>query len=86
MPNPENRTDPALDTAVATYAIDEPTRGQVRASNELRYLYHSSRVFVASWLRNDFANLKQRLTGYPEVIRPNEEPEPRERGAEGGVF
>jgi hypothetical protein len=36
VPNPNNRVDPNIETAVIQYAIDEPEHGQVRVSNELR--------------------------------------------------
>ena len=36
VPNPKNRVDLNIETAVIQYAIDEPAHGQVRVSNELR--------------------------------------------------
>src|SRR6187549_3358883 len=35
-PNIPNRTDPAIEAAIVAYAIEAPTQGQVRVSNELR--------------------------------------------------
>jgi hypothetical protein len=35
-PNPKNRVEPKVEAAVTQYAIDFPTHGQVRVSNELR--------------------------------------------------
>ena len=35
-PNPKNRVEPRIETAVTQYAIDFPAHGQVRVSNELR--------------------------------------------------
>ena len=36
IPNPKNRVDPLIESAVVAYAIDQPAHGQVRVSNELR--------------------------------------------------
>ncbi len=35
-PNPKNRVEPKVESAVTQYAIDFPAHGQVRVSNELR--------------------------------------------------
>lgn len=62
-PNLENRVDAAIEQRVLTYALDFPTHGQLRTSNELR----KEGVFVSPsgvrsiWLRNNLANKKQRL-------------------------
>ena len=63
VPNPKNRVDPVVESAVLAYAIEQPAHGQVRVSNELR----KTGVFVSPsgvrsiWLRHDLANFKQRL-------------------------
>ena len=62
-PNPKNRVEPKIESAVTQYAIDFPAHGQVRVSNELR----KQGVFVSPsgvrsiWLRHDLANFKARL-------------------------
>ena len=63
IPNHKNRVDPAVESVVVAYAIEEPAHGQVRVSNELR----KRSVFVSPggvrsiWFRYNLANLKQRL-------------------------
>lgn len=63
IPNPKNRVEAHVESAVVAYATDEPAHGQVRVSNELR----KKGVFVSPsgvrsvWLRHDLANFKQRL-------------------------
>jgi len=62
-PNLENRVDEVVEQRVTSYAIDFPTHGQLRTSNELR----KDGVFVSPsgvrsvWLRHNLANKKQRL-------------------------
>ena len=62
--NPQTGRMPGTEAAVATFAIDFPAHGQVRASNELR----KQGVFVSPsgvrsvWLRHNLASMKQRLT------------------------
>lgn len=62
-PNHKNRVDPAVETAVVDYAIEEPAHGQVRVSNELRKqgIFVSPSGVRSIWLRHDLANFKQRL-------------------------
>lgn len=63
-PNLENRVDEVVEQRVVAYAIEFPTHGQLRTSNELR----KDGVFVSAsgvrsvWLRHNLANKKQRLT------------------------
>ena len=63
VPNPKNRVDPAVESAVVDYAIEQPAHGQVRVSNELRKrgVFVSPSGVRSIWLRNDLANFKQRL-------------------------
>jgi transposase InsO family protein len=63
VPNPKNRVDTAVESAVVAYAIEEPAHGQVRVSNELRKrgIFVSPSGVRSIWLRNDLANFKQRL-------------------------
>ena len=63
VPNPKNRVDLNIETAVIQYAIAEPAHGQVRVSNELRRkgIFVSASGGRSVWLRNDLANFKLRL-------------------------
>lgn len=62
-PNLANRVDEAVEQRVLAYALEFPTHGQLRTSNELR----KAGVFVSPsgvrsiWLRHQLANQKQRL-------------------------
>lgn len=63
-PNLENRVDEAVEKRVIAYAIEFPTHGQLRTSNELR---KEGTVISASgvrsvWVRNQLGNKKQRLS------------------------
>jgi transposase InsO family protein len=62
-PNLENRVDEAVEKRVVSYAIDFPTHGQLRTSNELRKegVIVSASGVRSVWLRHDLANKKQRL-------------------------
>lgn len=62
-PNLENRVEEAVEKRVITYAIDFPTHGQLRTSNELRKegICISASGVRSVWLRNNMANKKQRL-------------------------
>ena len=59
----KNRVQPEIEAAVVAMAIEQPTWGQVRASNELKKQGLSISPFgVRSvWLRHDLANIKKRL-------------------------
>lgn len=63
VPNIKNRVDPAVESAVVEYAVEEPAHGQVRVSNELRKkgIFVSASGVRSIWLRHDLANFKQRL-------------------------
>lgn len=62
-PNLKNRVDEAIEKAVLDFAVEQPTFGQLRVSNDLR----KAGVFVSPsgvrsiWIRHDLANKKQRL-------------------------
>jgi len=60
----KNRVAPEIEAAVVALAIEQPTWGQVRVSNELKKRGLSISPFgVRSvWLRHDLANTKKRLT------------------------
>lgn len=63
-PNLENRVEAAVEQRVLTYAIEFPTYGQLRTSNELRKegVFISPSGVRSVWLRNQLGNKKQRLT------------------------
>lgn len=62
-PNLENRVDEVIERQVIAYAINFPTHGQLRTSNELRKegVIVSPSGVRSIWLRNNLANKKQRL-------------------------
>ncbi len=59
--------------AVLKYAIDFPTHGQVRTSNELRKLgvFISPSGVRSIWLRNDLENFKKRLIALEKQVAEN---------------
>lgn len=62
-PNLENRVDGAVERRVISYAIEFPTHGQLRTSNELRKegTFISASGVRSVWVRNGLGNRKQRL-------------------------
>ena len=62
-PNPKNRVAAEIEAAVVELAIDQPTWGQVRVSNELRRrgLVVSPFGVRGVWQRHDLENMKKRL-------------------------
>jgi transposase InsO family protein len=62
-PNLRNRVEPAIEEAVAAFALEQPAFGQVRVSNELRQrgIFVSPSGVRSIWLRRDLASFKQRL-------------------------
>ena len=69
-PNLKNRVDPAVETAVIEYAVEEPAHGQVRVSNELRKrgVFVSPSGVRSIWLRHNLANFKLRLKALEEKV------------------
>ena len=69
-PNVKNRVDDIVEQAVLSHAIQEPSHGQVRTSNELR----KTGVFVSPsgvrsiWLRHGLANFRERLRALEKHI------------------
>ena len=59
----KNRVEPAIENAVVEPAIEQPTWGQARVSNELRQRGLSISPFEVRsvWQRHDLENLKKRL-------------------------
>ena len=70
QPNLKNRVDESIELAVLSYAIDFPTHGQLRTSNELRKkgVCVSPSGVRSIWLRNDFGNKKQRLRALEKKV------------------
>ena len=62
-PNPKNRVADEIEEAVVELAIEQPTWGQTRVSNELRKrgLSISSFGVRGVWQRHDLQNMKKRL-------------------------
>ncbi|MCG8595428.1 MAG: IS481 family transposase [Kiloniellales bacterium] len=62
-PNPKNRVAPEIEAAVVELAVEQPTWGQVRVSNELRKhgLMISPFGVRGVWQRHDLENTKKRL-------------------------
>lgn len=62
-PNLKNRVDPVIETAVLKHALDEPSHGQTRTSNELRKIgvFVSPTGVRSIWLRHGLACFKDRL-------------------------
>ena len=62
-PKPKNRVAPEIEAAVVELAVEQPTWGQVRVSNELRKsgLMISPFGVRGVWQRHDLENTKKRL-------------------------
>ncbi len=62
-PNIKNRVDPAVESIVLDYALEEPAHGQSRTSNELRKrgTFVSPSGVRSIWLRHGLACFKDRL-------------------------
>jgi transposase InsO family protein len=63
VPNVKNRVDEQTEARVMSYAIEFPTQGQLRASNELRKegIFVSPSGVRSIWLRNEIGSKRQRL-------------------------
>ena len=62
-PNLRNRVEEATEVVVAQFALEQPTFGQVRVSNELRKrgVFVSPSGVRSVWLRRDLESFKKRL-------------------------
>jgi transposase len=69
-PNVKNRVDEAIEQAVLDHALDEPSHGQARTSNELRKkgIFVSPSGVRSIWLRHDLANFKNRLKALEDKV------------------
>lgn len=69
-PNLRNRIEPAIEEAVAAFALEQPAFGQVGVSNELRQrgIFVSPSGVRCIGLRRDLASFKQRLTALERHI------------------
>lgn len=69
-PNLQNRVEEVVEGRVLSYAIDFPTHGQLRTSNELRKegVFISPSGVRSVWVRNQLGNKKQRLTALEEKM------------------
>ena len=63
QPNIKNRIDPAIESVVLAYALEQPAHGQARTSNELRKrgTFVSASGVRSIWLRHKLACFKDRL-------------------------
>jgi hypothetical protein len=62
-PNPKNRVEPKVETAVTQYEIDFPAHDQVRVSNELckQGVFVSPCGGCSVWLHHGLVDSKSRL-------------------------
>ena len=63
VPNVKNRVEPAVESSVKAYALEQPAHGQHRASNELRKrgIFISGSGVRSVWLRHNLESFKKRL-------------------------
>ena len=59
----KNRVDPAIETAVVNFAVEQPAYGQLRVSNELKKqgIFVSPGGVRSIWQRHDLETFKKRL-------------------------
>ena len=69
-PNLKNRIDPAIESIVVDYALEQPAHGQTRTSNELRKLgtFVSPSGVRSIWLRHGLACFKHRLKALSDKV------------------
>lgn len=69
-PNPKNRVEPAIESAVLKFALDFPAHGQVRVSNELRKqgTFVSPSGVRSIWLRHTLQSRKLRIKALEKKI------------------
>lgn len=69
-PNTKNRVDEATEKAVMAYAIEQPSHGQHRVSNELRKrgIFVSGSGVRSIWVRHNLENFKKRLKALEDKV------------------
>lgn len=69
-PNLKNRIDPAIEKDVLGHAVEQPTHGQHRTSNELRKtgIFVSGSGVRSIWLRHGVESFKKRLQVLEEKV------------------
>ena len=72
-PNLKNRVDEAVETEVMSYALEFPSHGQHRTSNELRKkgIFVSGSGVRSIWLRHKLANFRDRLKNLEANVAKN---------------
>jgi transposase InsO family protein len=70
VPNRKNRVSAEVEHAVVALALEDPSLGQKRASNELRErgVFISAAGVRCVWLRHDLETFKKRLKGLEEYV------------------
>lgn len=70
IPNRKNRVSAEVEKAVMELALEDPSLGQKRASNELRErgVFISAAGVRCVWLRHDLETFKKRLKGLEEHV------------------
>ena len=69
-PNPKNRVEPAIESAVLRFALEFPAHGQVRVSNELRKqgTFVSPSGVRSIWLRHTLQSRKLRIKALEKKV------------------
>ena len=67
-PNLKNRVEEAVEQCVLDYAIEQPTHGQVRVSNELRKRGTFVSPSGVRSIRHELANFKEHLTALEKHV------------------
>jgi transposase InsO family protein len=73
-PNPKNRVDESVETAVVSMATEYPAYGQVRVSNELkkRGVFVSPGGVRSIWLRHNLETFQKRLQALEKQLEANQ--------------